>query len=110
MLRFGCIIIGLGVGLTLGNMKETIILLLVALIVGVFLYTRIVIYLFLDFNKTIKGFINITMSVLIGILVGTIVGYIPGAIMIGIGTSFATIDMLNYKKYKFDIKRNSRIS
>ena len=110
MVTLGCILIGLGVGLTLGNMQETIILSVVGLIVGAFLYTRIAVYIPLKFNKADKIAIYITIGVLIGILVGLITGNMTGAIMIGIGASFTAIDMINYRKYKRNLKENRFIS
>ncbi|EPZ54492.1 putative membrane protein [[Clostridium] sordellii ATCC 9714] len=51
MVALGCILVGLGIGLTLGNMQETIVLSLVGLIVGAFLYTRMGVYIQLKINK-----------------------------------------------------------
>lgn len=110
MVTLGCILIGLGLGLTLGNMQETIILTVVGLIIGAFLYTRMAVYIPLKFNKTIKVAIYITVGALIGVLVGSITGHIPGAIMIGVGSSFIAIDMMNYRRYRRSIKDNNNIN
>lgn len=110
MVTLGCILIGLGLGLTLGTTQETIILSLVGLIVGAFLYTRMAVYIPLKFNKSAKVAIYITLGALIGVLVGIITGHIPGAIMIGIGASFVAIDMMNYRRYRRGLKDNHHIS
>ncbi|MBN8047444.1 hypothetical protein K1514_00970 [Paraclostridium bifermentans] len=107
MVTLGCILIGLGLGLTLGNMQETIILSVVGLIVGAFLYTRMAVYIPLKFNKFAKIAIYITTGALIGVLVGVITGHIPGAIMIGVGTSFVAIDMMNYRRYRRGLRENN---
>lgn len=110
MVTLGCILIGFGVGLTLGNIQETIILSLVGLIVGAFLYTRMGVYLQLKFNKKVKSLIYITAGILIGIVVGIITGEMLGAILIGIGLSFVAIDMMNYRRHIRKSKNKDKIS
>lgn len=100
MITFGCVLMGLGLGFILGNIEETIILSLVGLIVGAFLYTRMAVYLPLRFNKCVKIIIYIAIGLLIGILVGTITDNILGAIMLGLGANFIAIDMMNYNVSK----------
>lgn len=110
MVTLGCILIGLGLGLTLGNMQESIILSLVGLIVGAFLYTRMAVYIPLKFNKAVKVALYIALGAIIGVLLGIITGNIPGAILIGIGASLVAIDMMNYRRYRRGFRDNNHIS
>lgn len=100
MLAFGCILIGLGVGLILGNIQETIVLSLIGLIVGSFLYTKMGIYIALKVNKKAK---NITYGI-IGVLIGLIVGFITqefvGSITMGIGSAIVALNITNYRKFR----------
>lgn len=107
MVALGCILVGLGIGLTLGNMQETIVLSLVGLIVGAFLYTRMGVYIQLKFNKKVKAVIYIAIGILIGVLVGVITGYMKGSIMIGVGVSFIAIDIMNFTRYRRNIRNKN---
>lgn len=98
MVALGCILVGLGLGLTIGNMQETIALSLVGIIVGIFLYTRMGVYLQLKLNKKVKSVIYTIVGVSIGVLVGVITGEMKGSIMIGLGVSFIAIDIMKYTR------------
>lgn len=98
MITIGFVLIGLGLGLIFGNIGETIILSMVGLIVGAFLYTRMAVYIPLKFNKIIKYIFYVVVGTLIGFLVGVITYNILGATILGLGVSFTTIDMMSFKK------------
>ncbi|MBC6003336.1 Uncharacterised protein [uncultured Clostridium sp.] len=99
MVAIGCILIGIGTGLILGQIQDTIILSLVGLIVGAFLYSRMAVYIKLKLNPKVKSTIYIILGILIGIIVGIITGEMKGAVITGIGVSLVAIDMMNYRRY-----------
>lgn len=100
MLAFGCILIGIGTGLILGNAQETVGLSVMGLIVGSFLYTKLGIYIKLSANKTKKTIIYIISGVLIGIIVGFITQELIGSIIMGVGCAIVSLNLSNYRKFR----------
>ncbi len=100
MLAFGCILMGLGIGLVLGNIQETVVLSLIGLIVGSFLYTKMGVYVSLNVNKTAKKITYFLLGVLIGVIVGFVTQEFLGAIIIGIGAAIVALNLSSYRKYR----------
>lgn len=100
MLAFGCILIGIGAGLILGNVQETVALSLIGLTVGSFLYTKLGIYIKLNVNKKAKSMTYVIIGILIGIIVGFITGEFLGSVIMGIGCAITALNITNYRKFK----------
>lgn len=100
MLAFGCILIGLGIGLILGNIQETVVLSLVGLIAGGLLSTKMGIYTTLKINKNAKSVIYIIVGILVGVVVGFVTKEFIGSIITGIGLAIVSLNIRYFRKFK----------
>ena len=100
MLAFGCILIGIGTGLILGNAQETVALSVMGLIVGSFLYTKLGIYIKFNVNKKAKCVTYGIVGILVGIIVGFITQEFLGSIIMGIGCAITALNLTNYRRFK----------
>lgn len=100
MLAFGCILIGLGIGLILENIQETVVLSLIGLVVGSFLTTKMGIYVTLKLNKTVKNIIYIILGVLVGIIVGFVTQEFIGSIIMGMGSAIVALNITTYRRFR----------
>lgn len=105
MLAFGCILMGLGIGLILGNVEETMVLSLIGLIAGGFLYTKMGVYVDLKCNKKAKNIAYIAFGIFMGVIVGLITQEIIGSIITGIGAAIIGLNLSTYRHNRRSIKK-----